>query len=157
MLYLFCILIIYKQKKGIEQMEEINKRFKQVRTDLGLTQEEFGNRIGLSKSGISNIEHGTRKVTSKHIKLICSIFSVDELWLTTGIHSIPNLVKFEGFVKYLESLGYKITIQPESEDSYSLTVSDGKHEKKMLVDEFSNMQSEIESFISFTFNKLFEK
>lgn len=145
-------------------MEEINKRFKQVRTDLGLTQEEFGNRIGLSKSGISNIEHGTRKVTSKHIKLICSIFSVDELWLTTGIHSTPNLVKneheiihFEGFVKYLESLGYKITIQPESEDSYSLTVSDGKHEKKMLVDEFSNMQSEIESFISFTFNKLFEK
>lgn len=63
----------------------INERVKEVRQKLNLSQEEFGNRIGLSKSGISNIENGTRNVTPKHVKLICLTFGVDELWLTTGI------------------------------------------------------------------------
>ena len=63
----------------------INDRVKEVRKNLNLSQEEFGNKIGLSKSGISNIEKGTRKVTSNHVKLICLTFDVDELWLTTGI------------------------------------------------------------------------
>lgn len=62
----------------------INERFKELRNDLGLSQEELGNRIGLSKSGISNIESGARNVTNKHIKLICSEFSVNEDWLRTG-------------------------------------------------------------------------
>ena len=42
----------------------INDRFKELRKALGLSQEEFGNKIGLSKSGISNIESGTRNVTT---------------------------------------------------------------------------------------------
>ena len=62
----------------------INDRFKELRKALGLSQEEFGNKIGLSKSGISNIESGTRNVTDKHIKLVCSEFPVNEEWLKTG-------------------------------------------------------------------------
>lgn len=62
----------------------INERVKEVRKRLNLSQEEFGNRIGLSKSGISNIEKGTRNVTSKHVKLICLTFDVNESWLMTG-------------------------------------------------------------------------
>ena len=50
----------------------INDRFKELRKIFGLSQEELGNKIGLSKSGISNIESGKRNVTDKHIKLICS-------------------------------------------------------------------------------------
>ena len=65
--------------------ETINDRVKEVRKNLNLSQEEFGNMIGLSKSGISNIEKGTRNVTSKHVKLICLTFDVDEYWLTTGV------------------------------------------------------------------------
>jgi len=62
----------------------INDRFKELRKTLGLSQEEFGKKIGLSKSGISNIESGTRNVTDKHIKLVCSEFPVNEEWLKTG-------------------------------------------------------------------------
>lgn len=61
----------------------INERFKKLRKALGLSQEELGNKIGLSKSGISNIESGTRNVTDKHIKLICSEFPINEDWLRT--------------------------------------------------------------------------
>ena len=62
----------------------INERVKEVRERLNLSQEEFGNRIGLSKSSISNIENGTRNVNSKHVKLIGTIFNINEAWLMTG-------------------------------------------------------------------------
>jgi transcriptional regulator with XRE-family HTH domain len=63
---------------------EINERVKRVRERLNLSMADFGNAIGLSHSGISAIEYGTRKVTEKHIKLICAVFNVSENWLRTG-------------------------------------------------------------------------
>lgn len=91
---------------------------------MHLSQEEFGNRIGLSKSGISNIEKGTRNVTSKHVKLICTIFNVNELWLTTGIDDSDHLKSiereyshFNNFIKYLNSLGYSVDVEKTGESS----------------------------------------
>ena len=65
-------------------MKDINKRFKILREHLNISQESFGNKIGLSKSGISNIESGHRNVTDKHVKLIHSQFNISEEWLKTG-------------------------------------------------------------------------
>ncbi len=65
-------------------MNTINQRVKELRLKLGLSQDDFGNAIGLSKSGISNIENGTRSVRETHIKLLCSAFDVDETWLRSG-------------------------------------------------------------------------
>lgn len=106
------------------ELESINKRVKEVRKKLNLSQEEFGNKIGLSKSGISNIEKGTRNVTSKHVKLICTIFNVNELWLTTGIDDSEHLksiereyAHFNSFIKYLNSLGYTVEVEKTGESS----------------------------------------
>lgn len=95
---------------------------KEIRKRLNLSQEEFGNRIGLSKSGISNIEKGTRNVTSKHIKLICTIFDVNESWLTTGIDNSEYLkaaekeiLHFNSFITYLNSLGYTVDVEKTGE------------------------------------------
>lgn len=74
---------------------DINERFKQLRKSLGLSQEELGNKIGLSKSGISNIESGTRNVTDKHIKLICSEFPINEDWLRTGTGKMERKTPFD--------------------------------------------------------------
>lgn len=48
--------------------------------------EKFGKEIGLSKSGVSEIEAGRRNVTDQHIKLIVSVgkWNVSESWLRTG-------------------------------------------------------------------------
>lgn len=62
----------------------INERIKEIRTLKHMSQEQFGNAIGISKSGISNIENGTRNVTQRHIKLICSELNVNEEYLKTG-------------------------------------------------------------------------
>lgn len=62
----------------------MNIRIKELRKFLNLSQDDFGKRIGLSKSGISSIESLQRNVTEKHIKLVCSEFDVSEDWLRYG-------------------------------------------------------------------------
>lgn len=60
------------------------ERVKEIRKSLGLTMEKFGERIGVSKASISNIENGNRNLTEQMTKSICREFSVDYIWLTTG-------------------------------------------------------------------------
>lgn len=59
-------------------------RIKQLRQGLDLTQEEFGKRIGLAKSGISRIESGTTGTTEQTLRSMCREFGASYLWLTTG-------------------------------------------------------------------------
>ena len=55
-----------------------------VRKKLGLTLEKFGERIGVTRGSMSNIENGNRNLTEQMTKSICREFSVDYMWLTTG-------------------------------------------------------------------------
>ena len=61
-----------------------NERVKEVRKTLGLTLEKFGERIGVTRGSISNIENGNRNLTEHMVKSICREFNVDYIWLTTG-------------------------------------------------------------------------
>nr|DAF20094.1 MAG TPA: helix-turn-helix domain protein [Caudoviricetes sp.] len=60
------------------------ERVKEVRKALGLTLEKFGERLGLKKNAISQIETGKNSLTEQNTKAICREFSVDYMWLTTG-------------------------------------------------------------------------
>lgn len=60
------------------------ERVKEVRKSLGLTLEKFGEKLGVTKVAISNIEKGNRNLTEQMTKSICREFSVDYMWLTTG-------------------------------------------------------------------------
>lgn len=60
------------------------ERVKEIRKSLCLTMEKFGDRIGVSKASISNIENGNRNLTEQMTKSICREFSVDYMWLTAG-------------------------------------------------------------------------
>ena len=55
-----------------------------LRKSLNLTMEKFGERLGVSKASISNIENGNRNLTEQMTKSICREFGVDYIWLTTG-------------------------------------------------------------------------
>lgn len=64
---------------------ESKSRIKSIRDYFSLSMGAFGKKIGLSASGVSALEYGTRSISEKHIKLICAAFpSISETWLRTG-------------------------------------------------------------------------
>lgn len=60
------------------------ERVKEVRKSLGLSLEKFGEKLGVGKTAISNIENGNRNLTEQMTKSICREYGVDYIWLTTG-------------------------------------------------------------------------
>lgn len=62
-----------------------NERVKQLRKSLDLTLEKFGDRLGVTKVAISNIENGKRAVTEQMSKAICREFNVNEDWLRNDV------------------------------------------------------------------------
>lgn len=61
-----------------------NERVNQIRNELGLTLEEFGRRLGVTRSAISNIVNGARGVTDQMRASICREYGVNEQWLRDG-------------------------------------------------------------------------
>lgn len=60
------------------------ERVKEIRKALGLTLEKFGEKLGVGKTAISNIEKGNRNLTEQMTKSICREYGVDYIFLTTG-------------------------------------------------------------------------
>lgn len=62
----------------------MHNRIKEVRKNANLTQQEFADRLGISRSNIGNYENGSRVPIDAAVKLICAKFNVNETWLRTG-------------------------------------------------------------------------
>lgn len=62
----------------------MNNRIKEVRKSVGLNQDLFGKRIGVSRDTIANIESGRIEIKDIFINSICREFSVSDVWLRTG-------------------------------------------------------------------------
>lgn len=62
----------------------MNTRIKNLRKQLGLTQSEFGEKIGLKGNTITNYENNIRTPSDAVIYSICREFNVNEQWLRSG-------------------------------------------------------------------------
>lgn len=64
----------------------INERFKDLRKQCGKTQTEWGTILGITASGVSDIESGRRKVTEQHLIMLSNwkekCVNID--WIRTG-------------------------------------------------------------------------
>lgn len=63
----------------------MNGRVKELRKELGLSGEKFGEKLGVKRSAISDIETGRNNLTDQMLKAICREFNVNEEWLRFGI------------------------------------------------------------------------
>lgn len=61
------------------------ERVRNIRKKQGLTLEEFGKRLGVTKVAISNIENGNRNLTEQMLKSICREFNVSDKYLRSGL------------------------------------------------------------------------
>lgn len=59
-------------------------RIKTLRQALGLTQTEFGEKVGVTRGVIYNLDSGITQLRDPLLSLICSVFNVRREWLETG-------------------------------------------------------------------------
>ena len=62
----------------------MKQRIKLLRKELGLTQQEFADKLGIKRTTIGNYELGRNEPVDYVISLICDRCHVNETWLRTG-------------------------------------------------------------------------
>ncbi len=62
----------------------IGERIKETRKELGLTQTEFAEKIGVLGAAISLMEKNDRNPSETVVRAICREYSVNYEWLKTG-------------------------------------------------------------------------
>lgn len=62
----------------------MNERIKQLRKTLGLTQQEFAERIGITRNAVANYETGRNEPIGSVLNLICNEYNVNPDWLRNG-------------------------------------------------------------------------
>lgn len=78
------------------------ERVREVRKSFGLTLEKFGDRIGLKKNSVSQIENGKNELTDGNTLAICREYNVSEEWLRTGNGEMfiePDTFSLDEFAK----------------------------------------------------------
>lgn len=103
----------------------MKERIKAVRKKMGLTQTEFGAKIGVKGNTITNYETGLRIPSDAVILSICREFDVDRNWLLKG----------EGEM-FLETSGSALDVLAAK---YGLSNS-----ARALVEEFVNLKPDIQ-------------
>lgn len=83
----------------------MNTRIASIRKENNLSQQEFANRLGLTKNFISLLETGNREPSDRTISDICREFKVNEEWLIhgTGDKNI-NLSREEAVAELAEKI-----------------------------------------------------
>ncbi|MEE0418710.1 MAG: helix-turn-helix transcriptional regulator [Lachnospiraceae bacterium] len=62
----------------------MDERIKELRKKLGLTQQEFADKLNIKRGAIANYEVGRNEPIDAVISLICREFNVNEQWLRDG-------------------------------------------------------------------------
>lgn len=90
-------------KKGVRFVDE---RLKQLRKKLGLTQQEFADRLNIKRGAVANYEIGRNVPIDAVVSLICQVFNVRREWLLDGegtmfqpepVDELDALLKDRGF------------------------------------------------------------
>lgn len=80
----------------------MRERLKELRKKLGLTQQEFADRLGIKRNAITNYEVGRNDPADMVVSMICREFNVNEEWLRTGKGTMlqePGSFSLDDFVK----------------------------------------------------------
>lgn len=62
----------------------MNERIKDIQRAVGLTQVLFAKRIGISRTALQKLQSGENNPSEQTIRVICSEFGVNRVWLETG-------------------------------------------------------------------------
>ena len=106
----------------------INDRIKEVRKKLKLSQTAFGEKLGVGRGVITNIELNLTEPKDLFIDLLCKTFGVNPNWLISGtgdmfISSADNI---------LNQLSKEYKLDPTDEAIIKTYLSFGADERKII-------------------------
>lgn len=90
-------------------------RIKLVREALGLSQREFGEKLGVSRDVISNLEYGRVQPKKLLLQHMCQLYSVNARWFETGEGEMFD-ERLETDEKFAEALAIFKSLRPEFQD-----------------------------------------
>ncbi len=127
------------------QTSSFSDRIKQLRHILGLTQQNFSDRLKIKRGAIANYEIGRNNPSDSVIALICREFNVNEKWLCNGTGKIFKSDRDTAIVR-LENL-----LASEPDDSFK------HHFINKLADlspgEWNSLEKAIDIFSNITKNR----
>lgn len=91
----------------------MNNRIKRVRLESGLNMDKFGEKLGVSKSAVSQWESGANKISDMMIKSICREFDINEEWLRDGIEPMrlpADSFSLDDFIKSKGATGLELEL-----------------------------------------------
>lgn len=62
----------------------MDERLKLIRKECGMTQSDFAEELGVTRTAYAKYENGLVVPSNSVIQLLCSKFSINEEWLRTG-------------------------------------------------------------------------
>ena len=122
----------------------MGERVRELRKTLGLSGEKFGEKIGLKRNSLSQIETGKNNLSEQSILAICREFNVNEEWLRTGTGEMfkdmtldEEIISFIGEIQWDTSNTFKkrfiSAISKLSEEEWNVL-------EKIIVDMASNIE-----------------
>ena len=115
----------------------MNDRVKQLRTTLGLTQDEFGKALGVTRSAISYIESGRSNLTDQMLFMICATFNVRKEWLKYGTGEVfVSHTMSEELATYMGKL---MALNDQEKEKYALFAL------KLIIDEWALISKNIDT------------
>ena len=113
-------------------MSSLHERITQARKSRRLSQANFAERLGVTRTACSHWETGRAKPSTKHIEKIAKLLGIDANWLITGVkgkrsrtaqQAAYNLAH-EGRASYVESFDKET--QKVAADYFSLSIGQRK-------------------------------
>ncbi len=92
----------------------MSNRIKAIRKALKLSQREFGERLGVSRDVISNLEYGRVQPKELFIQHMCQLYGVSRHWLETGQGEMFDDVPPDD--KLIEAITIFKSLRPEFQD-----------------------------------------
>ena len=113
-------------------MSSLHKRITRARKSRRLSQANFAERLGVTRTACSHWETGRAKPSTKHIEKIAKLLGIDANWLITGVKGkrphTPQQAAYnlahEGRASYVESFDKET--QKVAADYFSLSIGQRK-------------------------------
>lgn len=107
-----------------------NERVRELRKSLNLSQTKFGEKLGVSKDVVVNIELERVELKELMLNLICKTFNVNPLWILDGQGKMfvdtPNIL--------IDNLAVEYNLNPTEKKIISNFVNLSETERNQIIE-----------------------